>query len=384
MGAAGQTTAAQARGLAARTSNSIDLGATQSLPSSLPAAGGSLKAGLSAPGKSVWRLPPVSQQQSQVAQQQAAASGEFYFTSSSAVIPHPAKTASGGEDAHFSNRAAVGVADGVGGWSQYGIDAGEYARQLMSGAKEAVEVHGLLDPLVVLWHAYRAATSLGSSTCLIITLDKQTGMMHTANLGDSGFRIIRKSSIFYRCKCGQHYFNCPYQLGSHSSDLPTDSVRHSVAVQEGDLIVSGSDGLFDNLFDADILAVLNSCSPDNIAEGARLLAQQTRKAAGDSMRQGPFATEAIASGIQFQGGKFDDITVVLTRVNVDTSSSTSSATTTGCPPTRGMASGGGVAASKFLQERNAAAAAAAEEKKAQTDEKKGLAALSLEDHTDGA
>ena len=50
-------------------------------------------------------------------------------------IPHPDKVATGGEDAHFildgSDRWAIGVADGVGGWAEVGVDSGVYSRFLM-------------------------------------------------------------------------------------------------------------------------------------------------------------------------------------------------------------------------------------------------------------
>ncbi len=42
------------------------------------------------------------------------------------------------EGSHTVNKQ-VGVADGVGGWARHGIDAGEYARQLMSNAWDALE-----------------------------------------------------------------------------------------------------------------------------------------------------------------------------------------------------------------------------------------------------
>jgi hypothetical protein len=52
-----------------------------------------------------------------------------------ASIPDPIKKA-GGEDAHFilegNDRYAVGVADGVGGWSEVGVDSGVYSRALMN------------------------------------------------------------------------------------------------------------------------------------------------------------------------------------------------------------------------------------------------------------
>ncbi len=46
-------------------------------------------------------------------------------------LPHPAKQATGGEDAFFTSTVhggAVGVADGVSGWSREGVDAALYSR----------------------------------------------------------------------------------------------------------------------------------------------------------------------------------------------------------------------------------------------------------------
>ena len=44
--------------------------------------------------------------------------------------PHPDKEATGGEDAHFicADEQALGVADGVGGWADVGVNAREYSR----------------------------------------------------------------------------------------------------------------------------------------------------------------------------------------------------------------------------------------------------------------
>ncbi|GAX80985.1 hypothetical protein CEUSTIGMA_g8420.t1 [Chlamydomonas eustigma] len=58
------------------------------------------------------------------------------------MIPHPDKADKGGEDGFFIApcQRAIGVADGVGGWAQIGVDAGMYARLLMSVACYAVEV----------------------------------------------------------------------------------------------------------------------------------------------------------------------------------------------------------------------------------------------------
>ena len=42
-------------------------------------------------------------------------------------LPHPAKAETGGEDAFFVSRGAVGVADGVSAWARDGINAALYS-----------------------------------------------------------------------------------------------------------------------------------------------------------------------------------------------------------------------------------------------------------------
>ena len=42
-------------------------------------------------------------------------------------IPHPAKADTGGEDAFFISRGAVGVADGVSAWAREGVNAALYS-----------------------------------------------------------------------------------------------------------------------------------------------------------------------------------------------------------------------------------------------------------------
>jgi serine/threonine protein phosphatase PrpC len=53
-------------------------------------------------------------------------------------LPHPEKLDTGGEDAYFvsSDNTVLGVADGVGGWRESGIDPGDYSRTLMRNACE--------------------------------------------------------------------------------------------------------------------------------------------------------------------------------------------------------------------------------------------------------
>lgn len=55
-------------------------------------------------------------------------------------------------------------------------------------------------------------------------------------------------------------FNFPYQLG-HPSLMPkcqtaTDADRYTIDVQRGDILVVGSDGLFDNIWDEELVAII--------------------------------------------------------------------------------------------------------------------------------
>ena len=97
--------------------------------------------------------------------------------SGSCYLPHPDKEDTGGEDAHFIcvNEQAVGVADGVGGWADLGVDSGQYSRELMSNSVNAIqdEPKGSIDPVRVLEKAHSGTKAKGSSTACIIALTDQ-------------------------------------------------------------------------------------------------------------------------------------------------------------------------------------------------------------------
>ncbi len=88
----------------------------------------------------------------------------------------------------------------------------------------------------------------------------EDGKMHTCNLGDSCYIILRSNdgdiTTVHRSKEQQYSFNFPYQCGTNC-DLPYDAQDASHDVQHNDIVVMGSDGLFDNLFDEDIKRCVN-------------------------------------------------------------------------------------------------------------------------------
>jgi len=231
-------------------------------------------------------------------------------------IPHPAKVAKGGEDAYFlsSDMKVIGVADGVGGWGDIGVDPALYSKSLMEGSKLYVDnPMTSRDPVEIMSEGYQYSSYVqGSSTCCIITLEGTS--VHAANLGDSGFMIIRGLEIIYRTKEQQHSFNFPYQIGTGSADKPQHSQRIMIEVQPDDLIILGTDGLWDNLFDEDIIDVVAN-APSDPATIAQLIARQAHIVANDKDIISPFSKSARSNGYPLAtGGKLDDITVLCARV----------------------------------------------------------------------
>ena len=107
--------------------------------------------------------------------------------------------------------------------------------------------------------------SKGSSTFVMAGLDPDAqGVLKTLNLGDSGYIIARKENKkitqLYRSPEQLYGFDFPYQCGTNC-DLPSkDSDCRMHIVQDRDFLILASDGVFDNLFDEEILDCLRLSS----------------------------------------------------------------------------------------------------------------------------
>ncbi|KAK6941749.1 PPM-type phosphatase-like domain [Dillenia turbinata] len=250
-------------------------------------------------------------------------SGSFYLPKDNGLKPD-------GEDASFMCRVdqVVGVADGVGSWALKGIDAGEYARQLMRNCVATIESKdsrnykfGRINLKRVLKQAYANTKVEGSSTACLLSLSGSK--LHAVNLGDSGFMVLREGIVVYQSPLQQHCFNCPYQLGNHqNSDKPSSAQELEVEVKSGDIIVAATDGLLDNAFLWEIERAINFqlgrhqksnavIDPEMIAMDLVELALYN---AYDEFKDTPFSSAAKQAGKKHTGGKIDDITVVVSFV----------------------------------------------------------------------
>ncbi|KAJ4725497.1 putative Protein phosphatase 2c [Melia azedarach] len=252
---------------------------------------------------------------------------ELSFCVGTHLIPHPNKVDRGGEDAFFVssyNGGVIAVADGVSGWAEQNVDPSLFSRELMANASCLVEDEEVnYDPQILVQKAHAATLSVGSATMIVAMLER-SGILKIASVGDCGLRIIRHGQVIFSSSPQEHYFDCPYQLSSEAvGQTYLDAVVSSVELTEGDIIVMGSDGLFDNVFDHEIIAAMARFS--DVAEGAKALANLAHSHSLDSNFDSPYSMEARDKGfdvplwkkilgMKLTGGKLDDITVIVGQV----------------------------------------------------------------------
>eukprot|EP00898_Chlorokybus_atmophyticus_P005587 jgi/Chlat1/6029/Chrsp4S06327 len=252
-----------------------------------------------------------------------------------ANIPHKDKAAKGGEDAWFISRrrgGAIGVSDGVSGCAADGVDPKIFAQQLMSSAQIIVE-DGEADghPRRMLALSQARTTAPGAATMCVITLSPE-GDLVAGNLGDSGFRIIRNDRIVYSSPVLEHYFNCPLQFASDGSfkfaaDLAVDADVIEYQLRLGDTILLATDGLWDNLFDKEVVTIVQENNKlrtiASAQQTATALAERAAALSRDVKYESPFYQRAVTEGevpllqrmfTRMRGGKEDDITVIVANV----------------------------------------------------------------------
>lgn len=290
--------------------------------------------------------------------------------------------AESGEDAFFATTVgqsehdvAFGVADGVGGWQDQGVDPSEYSQALcglMAGSANIYEgqEETPCKPQALLQQAYDAVMAnprihAGGCTASLGVMNA-TGSIETANLGDSGYLIFGPGKVAYRSEAQTHAFNTPYQLSkvppkmqqqyaifggtTHFSETPKQADISSHQLKHGDIVVFATDGVWDNLSAQDTLQVvarimeeggfwfkshnfqgaetmlnetlirslprtISSDIQDSYLPGliAAAVMREAKLAGLDRRREGPFAREVKQRypNEGWEGGKADDIAVVV-------------------------------------------------------------------------
>ncbi|EJD05929.1 uncharacterized protein FOMMEDRAFT_153275 [Fomitiporia mediterranea MF3/22] len=243
---------------------------------------------------------------------------------------------------------SFGVADGVGGWIDVGVDPSLFSQALMyhahryckqswagepetdplSNYEEREQVQGWeLKPRECLELAHGAVlrektVEAGSSTACLINVNASNGLLRAANLGDSGFCIFRSSNLLYYQPPQTHFFNCPKQLskvpsgtrkyGQAYTDSPREADVYETRLRDGDTVVAYTDGLSDNVFANEMLQICTlisrSGAPEHqqAQEMADRLVLYARACMVNDRRISPFEIAAARVGELYKGGKVDE------------------------------------------------------------------------------
>jgi len=195
--------------------------------------------------------------------------------------------------------------------SELGIDAGLFARQLAKGALLHNSVTG----------AYQDAVRSGlkgSATLLLVDVDLRLARAAVTSLGDSKCVLVRGGKVVERTVEQEHGFGRPFQLSSQvdARDQPSHALRVDWPLKAGDVLVAATDGLFDNVMESDIAATVDAHAAAPAAEVARALAHRAWTTSQEEFARTPFSIGASeAFDLAFSGGKQDDVTCVVARVD---------------------------------------------------------------------
>ncbi|KAH7159866.1 phosphatase 2C-like domain-containing protein [Dactylonectria estremocensis] len=315
----------------------------------------------------------------------------FHFNPYNRIQPprnrRPSARPESGHDAFFVSRlndtgsVAFGLADGVGGWVDSGVDPADFSHgfcdyMAIAAHEHKAQDHPPLTARTLMQKGYdaicndRSLRAGGSTACVGIA--GADGNLEVANLGDSGFLQLRLNGVHAYSEPQTHAFNTPFQLslvppsvaarmaafgGAQLSDLPRDADVTQHALRHGDVIVFATDGVLDNLFNQDILRiasrvlvssgawvmtetggarVVDSLEPlvklpeASSGKASKVVTLQStlateivtaaKRASVNTKLDGPFAKEVQRYYPQenWHGGKVDDICVIVAVVNEET------------------------------------------------------------------
>lgn len=243
-----------------------------------------------------------------------------------------------GDDAMLISPTVVAIADGVSGWESRDGDCslGIWARSMLETVSRLMTEYKLShvphllnvrdikqvldDSFVHTSHLMDLQGLRGSSTLVLGMVSGN--MLKYVSIGDLRLYVIRHGEILHSNKTLLLGHWCPTQIGTQTlAVMPSEiAVVDEIPIQENDLVVLCSDGVSDNLFDWEILEIINSATSDNLRALCTRLLAKCKRVAYDDNAYTPYnmkVNELPSTGfghVASLGGKMDDMSLCIARV----------------------------------------------------------------------
>lgn len=242
-----------------------------------------------------------------------------------------------GDDAMLVCSTTMAIADGVSGWESKGehCASGIWARsmletltRLMTEYKISHVPHNLNDRDIeqILDDTYLHTSHLmdlqglkGSSTLVLGMLSGDRLKM--LSIGDSKIYIVRDGVVIRTNEEQMASDMCPRQIGTQTLSLMPSEMCwvDDIALQENDIIFMCSDGISDNLYECEILDMLNEYlnkRKDNLRKVANRIIAKAKEVAFDGHAFTPYnerVNKVYPEGNSI-GGKLDDMSLTVAKV----------------------------------------------------------------------
>lgn len=240
----------------------------------------------------------------------------LHFVSAAASRQHPAKIKTGivNADAVMEAPKHLGICDGVSGVHHLGIPPDELPRDLLRSCRSALLAAPCQPSDVddgtwltrIIEEAFDATQAYGATTLLLATL--RDSNLITASLGDCALLVLRPCSFtpfrlrpIFKTEPGRYDSRRPVQVqrlhgfsDANAHAVIKGAMVSMTPVQHGDLLVLGSDGLFDNLRDEDIQYAIEQCCSSALAQSS------LQRLQAELRGQGPTGEPLLPSPAQLQ------------------------------------------------------------------------------------
>lgn len=251
-----------------------------------------------------------------------------------------------GEDNYFitsldnNDEIFAAVADGVGGWAERNYDSSAISRELckaMGQLTSSSSINKVTTPKQVLEVSFQKIkddkiVQVGGTTAIVAHFQKD-GVLKVANLGDSWCGVFRNETLVFQTKLQTVGFNAPYQLSiipdsllkeaalkgsSYIQNVPSDADEYTFQLQKNDIVMMATDGVTDNIITDDISLFLKDESAQiqkNLQNVTEKFVKKVVALSKDPNYPSLFSQElSKLTGKPYRGGKEDDITVVVVKV----------------------------------------------------------------------